>query len=208
MPSVFQTARMGRIFLEHIGGVRLFSCAHCDTVLTNRSELISTRYYARLPRIPRAHWRYAPILLRALRYCPHQQIRAHLHQVLRLSASYSWSTLIAFTFSPARTAILSSQTDHSPFQLGITSVCPYVQKQGFYVFWEVLVSVVDPEGYQFHPSTSICDFLPENCNMLPKVSQKNHSTAVFAYFNGSYEQHLCFYFINRLGCHASFLILC
>ncbi|CAK8686171.1 protein yippee-like 5 [Clavelina lepadiformis] len=35
---------MGRIFLEHIGGVRLFSCATCDTSLTNRSELISTRF--------------------------------------------------------------------------------------------------------------------------------------------------------------------
>ncbi|CAG2119559.1 unnamed protein product, partial [Medioppia subpectinata] len=36
--------RMGRIFLEHIGGHRLFSCASCDTVLTNRHELISTRF--------------------------------------------------------------------------------------------------------------------------------------------------------------------
>ncbi|KAL1129763.1 hypothetical protein AAG570_012707 [Ranatra chinensis] len=35
---------MGRIFLEHIGGARLFSCASCDTNLTNRSELISTRF--------------------------------------------------------------------------------------------------------------------------------------------------------------------
>lgn len=35
---------MGRIFLEHIGGQRLFSCANCDTVLTNRHELISTRF--------------------------------------------------------------------------------------------------------------------------------------------------------------------
>lgn len=35
---------MGRIFLEHIGGNRLYSCANCDTVLTNRSELISTRF--------------------------------------------------------------------------------------------------------------------------------------------------------------------
>ncbi|CAG2161481.1 unnamed protein product [Oppiella nova] len=35
---------MGRIFLEHMGGVRLFSCASCDTVLTNRHELISTRF--------------------------------------------------------------------------------------------------------------------------------------------------------------------
>lgn len=35
---------MGRIFLEHMGGTRLFSCAKCDTNLTNRSELISTRF--------------------------------------------------------------------------------------------------------------------------------------------------------------------
>ncbi|XP_065320420.1 GATA zinc finger domain-containing protein 14-like isoform X2 [Gordionus sp. m RMFG-2023] len=35
---------MGRIFLGHIGGTRLFSCASCDTILTNRSELISTRF--------------------------------------------------------------------------------------------------------------------------------------------------------------------
>ena len=27
---------MGRIFLEHIGGSRLFTCASCDTVLTNK----------------------------------------------------------------------------------------------------------------------------------------------------------------------------
>ncbi|XP_003726247.2 protein yippee-like 5 [Strongylocentrotus purpuratus] len=35
---------MGRVFLEHIGGTRLFSCANCDTVLTNRAELMSTRF--------------------------------------------------------------------------------------------------------------------------------------------------------------------
>nr|CAB3267834.1 protein yippee-like 5 [Phallusia mammillata] len=35
---------MGRIFLEHVGGARLFSCATCDTSLTNRTELISTRF--------------------------------------------------------------------------------------------------------------------------------------------------------------------
>jgi len=39
--SAFQ---MGRIYLEHIGGKRLFSCAQCDTFLTNRNELISTRF--------------------------------------------------------------------------------------------------------------------------------------------------------------------
>ncbi|XP_045169316.1 protein yippee-like 5 [Mercenaria mercenaria] len=35
---------MGRIFLAHIGGTRLFSCSNCDTPLTNRAELISTRF--------------------------------------------------------------------------------------------------------------------------------------------------------------------
>ena len=35
---------MGRIFIQHMGGNRLFSCASCETVLTNRDELISTRY--------------------------------------------------------------------------------------------------------------------------------------------------------------------
>lgn len=35
---------MGRTFLEHMGGGRLFSCARCDTNLTNRTELISTRF--------------------------------------------------------------------------------------------------------------------------------------------------------------------
>ena len=32
---------MGRIFLDHPGGSRLYSCANCDTVLTNRSQLVS-----------------------------------------------------------------------------------------------------------------------------------------------------------------------
>ena len=35
--------KMGRIFIQHMGGTRLFSCASCETVLTNRDELISTR---------------------------------------------------------------------------------------------------------------------------------------------------------------------
>ncbi|KAL1254765.1 hypothetical protein QQF64_016994 [Cirrhinus molitorella] len=39
-----RNAAMGRIFVDHIGGTRLFSCANCDTILTNRSELISTRF--------------------------------------------------------------------------------------------------------------------------------------------------------------------
>lgn len=39
-----QTAAMGRIFLDHVGGDRLYACAACDTNLTNRDELISTRF--------------------------------------------------------------------------------------------------------------------------------------------------------------------
>jgi peptide methionine sulfoxide reductase MsrB len=35
---------MGRIFLDHLGGSRLFLCASCETPLTNRAELISTRF--------------------------------------------------------------------------------------------------------------------------------------------------------------------
>ena len=35
---------MGRVYLEHFGGSRIFSCAQCDTFLTNRAELISTRF--------------------------------------------------------------------------------------------------------------------------------------------------------------------
>lgn len=35
---------MGRIFLSHLGGSRIFLCASCETPLTNRAELISTRF--------------------------------------------------------------------------------------------------------------------------------------------------------------------
>ena len=35
--------KMGRVFLEHIGGIRIFSCNNCETALTNRAQLISTR---------------------------------------------------------------------------------------------------------------------------------------------------------------------
>ncbi|KAI8125372.1 Protein yippee [Lucilia cuprina] len=35
---------MGRVFLEHLGGTRLFNCAQCQTNLTNRNQLISTRF--------------------------------------------------------------------------------------------------------------------------------------------------------------------
>lgn len=39
-----ETVPMGRIFLDHVGGDRLYACAACDTNLTNRDELISTRF--------------------------------------------------------------------------------------------------------------------------------------------------------------------
>lgn len=35
---------MGRIFLEHVNGTKLYACASCETNLTNKSELISTRF--------------------------------------------------------------------------------------------------------------------------------------------------------------------
>lgn len=35
---------MGRIYTEHLGGAKLFSCANCETVLTNKAELLSTRF--------------------------------------------------------------------------------------------------------------------------------------------------------------------
>ncbi|XP_012892223.1 PREDICTED: protein yippee-like 5 [Dipodomys ordii] len=35
---------MGGIFLDHIGGTHLSSCANCGMILTNRSELISTGF--------------------------------------------------------------------------------------------------------------------------------------------------------------------
>lgn len=35
---------MGRVFLEHINGTqKLYNCGNCDTNLTNKSQLISTR---------------------------------------------------------------------------------------------------------------------------------------------------------------------
>ncbi|XP_074599231.1 protein yippee-like 5 [Brevipalpus obovatus] len=35
---------MGRTYLEHIGGAKLFTCGSCETVLTNKNELVSTRF--------------------------------------------------------------------------------------------------------------------------------------------------------------------
>jgi len=33
---------MGRTFIEHPGGARVYKCSNCETPLTNRGELIST----------------------------------------------------------------------------------------------------------------------------------------------------------------------
>uniref|UniRef100_A0A182PFM6 Protein yippee-like n=1 Tax=Anopheles epiroticus TaxID=199890 RepID=A0A182PFM6_9DIPT len=35
---------MGKIFLEHMNGPELFNCGHCDTNITTKGELISTRF--------------------------------------------------------------------------------------------------------------------------------------------------------------------
>lgn len=42
--SARKTKTMGRVFLEHINGTKLYACASCDTNLTNKTELISTRF--------------------------------------------------------------------------------------------------------------------------------------------------------------------
>ncbi|XP_052897555.1 protein yippee-like [Anopheles moucheti] len=36
---------MGRVFLEHINGQKLYNCAVCNTNLTNWEQLISTRFH-------------------------------------------------------------------------------------------------------------------------------------------------------------------
>ncbi|XP_035214269.1 protein yippee-like [Stegodyphus dumicola] len=35
---------MGVVFLEHLGGYLIYVCDTCDAYLTNRSELLSTRF--------------------------------------------------------------------------------------------------------------------------------------------------------------------
>ncbi|VDK44133.1 unnamed protein product [Anisakis simplex] len=35
---------MGRIFYEHLGGKRVFSCATCEMYLSNRHEVLSTNF--------------------------------------------------------------------------------------------------------------------------------------------------------------------
>ena len=37
---------MGRIYLEHLGGSKLFSCAECDAFISSREELFSSQYLA------------------------------------------------------------------------------------------------------------------------------------------------------------------
>lgn len=38
-------AAMGKLFLEHPGGRRLYACASCATVLTNKRSLVSTSFH-------------------------------------------------------------------------------------------------------------------------------------------------------------------
>lgn len=49
--QVFKTSalKMDRIFLDHIGSTHLFSCANCDIILTNGSELNSSLLGAQAP---------------------------------------------------------------------------------------------------------------------------------------------------------------
>ncbi|XP_055371227.1 protein yippee-like 5 [Condylostylus longicornis] len=35
---------MGKVFLEHLGGKKIYTCHNCDAYLTNKEELISTRF--------------------------------------------------------------------------------------------------------------------------------------------------------------------
>ena len=37
--------KMGKLFLEHPGGRRLYACASCATVLTNKRSLVSTSFH-------------------------------------------------------------------------------------------------------------------------------------------------------------------
>lgn len=39
---------MGRLFLEHLGGRRIFMCDQCQTYLTNRHEILSTHFRGKL----------------------------------------------------------------------------------------------------------------------------------------------------------------
>ncbi|PAA73293.1 hypothetical protein BOX15_Mlig001443g2, partial [Macrostomum lignano] len=43
-PGFNASYSMGRLHIEHMGGERVFSCANCDCPLTNRQQLISTRF--------------------------------------------------------------------------------------------------------------------------------------------------------------------
>ncbi|GAA53915.1 protein yippee-like 5 [Clonorchis sinensis] len=35
---------MGRVFIEHLGGQKVIHCQYCETPLSNRSEILSTRF--------------------------------------------------------------------------------------------------------------------------------------------------------------------
>lgn len=35
---------MGRVFLENFGGSKLYLCKNCETFLTNKDNIISTRF--------------------------------------------------------------------------------------------------------------------------------------------------------------------
>lgn len=36
--------QMGRIFIEHLGGEKVIQCHYCETPLSHRGELVSTRF--------------------------------------------------------------------------------------------------------------------------------------------------------------------
>jgi len=42
---------MGRIYLEHLGGTKLYSCAECKTFISNREELFSRQFLPSTERI-------------------------------------------------------------------------------------------------------------------------------------------------------------
>ena len=60
---------MGRQHLFHLGGYRIFSCIRCQTFLTNRDELMSTRFTGSTGRaflfnkVVNIHYRYSTLLL-------------------------------------------------------------------------------------------------------------------------------------------------
>ena len=91
-----EESKMGRVFLDHPGGIRIYSCASCDTPLTNRSELVSTvsTMWLKLCRstikfkwcsyIIDAMATCVPMLL-----CHNVSICTHVHSSLSLSLSHT-----------------------------------------------------------------------------------------------------------------------